>query len=93
MTDDVGMHRIWLLGLCLTIQPANAGTVTCAGKAYKDITHAAIATPGYFVVVSLWVSDEPRAKPKYTLILNSDSMCELEDVPLYGVVGNGQERD
>jgi hypothetical protein len=76
-------------GLALVVSPAFAGTVTCAGKVYHDVTYATLATPGYFAVVSLWVGevkDEDATKrigPKFTIVLNPDIMCELEDVTLH----------
>jgi hypothetical protein len=77
----------------LLASPAIAGTATCAGKVYKGITRASITTPGNIAVVCLWTSDEARAKPRWTLILNADAMCELEDLPLYGTPSDGQKED
>ena len=80
---------VMALALCLIPIAAHAGTVTCAGKTYKDITYAMIATAGGYGVVSLWkgeVRDETAIKqvnPKYTIILNSEVLCEFEDLQLH----------
>ena len=52
-------------------------------------TYAMIAPAGGYGIVSLWrgeVRDETAIKgisPKYTIILNSDITCELEDLQLH----------
>jgi hypothetical protein len=78
-----------VLTLCILPFAAHAGTVTCAGKSYKDITYAMFYGLGGFGVVSLWqgvVRDETaikRAAPKYVIILNAEMTCELEDLQLH----------
>lgn len=67
----------------------HAGTVTCAGKAYKDITYAALSTAAGSSIVTLWqgaVHEESAYKhitPKDTIILNSEMACEFEDLQLH----------
>ena len=67
----------------------HAGTVTCAGKAYKDITYAALSTAAGSSIVTLWqgaVHEEFAYKhitPKDTIILNSEMACEFEDLQLH----------
>ena len=78
-----------VLALCILPLAAHAGTATCAGKSYKDITYAMFSGLGGFGVVSLWqsvVRDETAIKqtnPKYTIILNTEMTCELEDLQLH----------
>jgi hypothetical protein len=88
----VAMSRLpCALGLMLIASPAFAGTATCAGKAYRDVTYATIEPVGNTEIVRLWVGEVTddtvikRIGPKHTLVLNSDVMCEFEDVSLHVV--------
>lgn len=82
------MLRITALAMLLaTTTPAAAGTVTCAGKVYKDITYATITDISGIQLVRLWVVEVHnntiaimRSTPKWTITLNSEMMCEFEDV-------------
>ena len=76
----------WLLAFFLFTSPALSGTVTCAGKTYKDVTYANFKASGYFGIVSLWIGETRDETPnktiaaKYTVIINTDTMCEFVDV-------------
>jgi hypothetical protein len=76
----------WLLAFFLFTSPALSGTVTCAGKTYKDVTYAKFTSSGYFGIVNLWIGETRDETPnktmaaKYTVIINTDTMCEFVDV-------------
>jgi hypothetical protein len=77
------MLRIAIAAMCIA-SPAFAGTVVCAGKTYREITYAMIEQVGYTEVVRLWVGEaDKRGTPKFTIVLNAEMMCEMEDVNLH----------
>jgi hypothetical protein len=68
----------------------SGGTVICAGKTYRDVTYATIEPVGYTEVVRLWVGTvtdatvhQHRSAAKFTIVLNTDIMCEMVDVDLH----------
>jgi hypothetical protein len=87
--------RIAIALLAFLSSPAFAGTVTCAGKTYRDITYAQIEPVGYTEIVRLWVGEviasavRKRAPAKFTIVLNTEVICEMEDVELH-VAGDGE---
>jgi hypothetical protein len=87
------MLRIALIAMLLAV-PAKAGTVTCAGKTYADITYARVMPSGNFEIVRLWTTaakdDLAHVRtPKFAIILNSDAFCEMQDVPLQVISDSG----
>jgi hypothetical protein len=84
------MLRITALAILLaTTTPAAAGTVTCAGKVYKDITYATITDISGIQLVRMWIVEVHNnalairhTTPKWALTLNSEMLCEFEDVRL-----------
>jgi hypothetical protein len=86
------MLRITIAALCLA-SPAFAGTVVCAGKTYHDIKYATMMPSGYFAIVKLWTVavHEYGEGAKFSVIMNTETMCEFEDVPLRVLIENGPE--
>ena len=86
------MLRFAIAALCIA-HPAYAGTVTCAGKAYHDITSASMVPSGYFAIVKLWTvaAHEYGEGARFSVIMNMETMCEFEDVPLRVLIENGPE--
>jgi hypothetical protein len=80
------------IAVCLA-HPAYAGTVTCAGKTYKDINYATMMPSGYFAIVKLWTVavHEYGEGAKFSVIMNTETLCEFEDVPLRVLIENGPE--
>ncbi len=79
--------------LALFVTPAYAGIVTCAGKAYGDIAAASVMTSGYFAIVKLWTAPvhDRGESANFSLIINTDTICEFEGVPLRVLLKNETE--
>jgi hypothetical protein len=69
------------------------GTVTCAGKTYRDITYATMMPSGYFAIVKLWtVADHAYGEhARFSVIMNTETMCEFDDVQVRVLIENGPE--
>jgi hypothetical protein len=83
------MKSVLIAALCLSSQ-ANAGIVYCAGKAYGDIVAATVMPSGNFAIVKLWTAPV-HDSANFSIIINMDTMCEFEWVPLRVLLKNETE--